>query len=119
MRASGSPTSGRVSPRVAILAVLPGAIATPIQVAAADSFCMCQAVAAPGLIAAHSAFTANISLAATGGRTSPIKDGYHPLLHIWTELAPGKVHMSGSLAPGRTVEVMVEVKAPTALETRD
>ncbi|MCM6773989.1 elongation factor Tu [Nocardia sp. CDC159] len=79
-----------------------------------------QVVAAPGSVAVHTRFTAQLHLlsADEGGRRTPIATGYRPQFYLRTGDVVGDVTLrSGTLAlPGETVETEVRLGRPVPLE---
>jgi len=83
-----------------------------------------QVVAAPGSIATHTRFTANVYLLGTaeGGRRTPVATGYRPQFYLRTGDVVGDVELRGDAAvvgvarPGETVEMAVELGRPVPLE---
>jgi elongation factor Tu len=79
-----------------------------------------QVVAAPGSVAPHRRFAAQVYLltAAEGGRRTPIGTGYRPQFYVRTTDVVGAVDLGevGVAAPGDTVGMTVELGKPVALD---
>ncbi|RBQ19294.1 elongation factor Tu [Spongiactinospora rosea] len=80
-----------------------------------------QVLAAPGSLRAYSRFRARIYLLTTaeGGRSTPIATGYRPQFYLRTTDVPGRVELdtATSALPGDTIEAIVDLGKPVALET--
>jgi elongation factor Tu len=79
-----------------------------------------RAIAAPGVIKAHTVITADVALLATGGRARPAADGYKPLLKIWTQSVGGTFNLgSDQIEPGGTARVAITLDEPSAVQVGD
>jgi elongation factor Tu len=78
-----------------------------------------MALVQPGSLRARKSLTAEVTLAATGGRTTPINSGYRPLLRIWTDVVSGTFTFTGPLAPAGKATVEVELERPSPLRIGD
>ncbi|MEJ0013200.1 MAG: EF-Tu/IF-2/RF-3 family GTPase [Bauldia sp.] len=79
-----------------------------------------RVIAAPGSVTAHTHVTAEITLAAEGGRSTPVADGYRPLLAIFTASVSATLKLGdATLAPGGKATVPVELEDPVALLVGD
>lgn len=77
-------------------------------------------LAAPGTVAAHTQITAEVSLAAEGGRSTPVADGYRPLLSVYTASVSGVLKLGDAqLAPGAKATVPIELEEPVVLSVGD
>ena len=81
-----------------------------------------QVLAAPGSQRAHQRFTAMLHLlsAAEGGRRTPVRSGYTPQFYVRTTDVSGVLDLSsmsggGAAMPGETVQVIVTLGKPVAL----
>jgi elongation factor Tu len=85
-----------------------------------------QVLAAPGSVAAHQRFTAELHLlsAAEGGRRTPVRSGYSPQFYVRTTDVSGVLDLgaagaadtaAASVTPGETVQVTVALGKPVAL----
>jgi elongation factor Tu len=85
-----------------------------------DSIERGRVLAAPGSVAAHTHITAEVSLAAEGGRSTPVADGYRPLLSIYTASVSGTLTLGDAeLAPGGKATVPIELEEPVAVSVGD
>jgi elongation factor Tu len=79
-----------------------------------------QVLAAPGTLAPHTRFGARLyALAAEeGGRHTPFYGNYRPQFSFRTTHVPGSIELGGltEVHPGQTVELMVNLGAPVAME---
>jgi elongation factor Tu len=79
-----------------------------------------QVLAAPGSQVAHRRISARIYLltAEEGGRSTAVASGYRPQFYLRTTDVPGRVDLAddGLALPGDTVEAIVELGRPVALE---
>ncbi len=80
-----------------------------------------QVLCSPGAIRPAARFEAEVSLAAeaTGGRRTPLADGYRPLVRIRTASVPATVALGRGVvpvAPGGKGRVVVTLEQPLALE---
>lgn len=79
-----------------------------------------QVVAAPGTIKPHTKFEGQVYILTKeeGGRHTPITSGYRPQLFIRTADVTGAIKLKkGEMAmPGDTVEIVVELIEPVAIE---
>ena len=89
-----------------------------------------QVLAAPGSVAAHHRFTAELHLlsAAEGGRRTPVRSGYSPQFYVRTTDVSGVLTLddpsaggadgaaAASATPGETVQVTVTLGKPVALD---
>jgi elongation factor Tu len=84
-----------------------------------------QVLAAPGSVAAHQRFTAELHLlsAAEGGRRTPVRSGYSPQFYVRTTDVSGVLDLGdaaaggpGEAVPGQTVQVTVALGKPVALD---
>ncbi len=79
-----------------------------------------RVLATSGSVTAHSHVTAEITLLAEGGRSTPVADGYRPLLTIFTANVSATLKLGdASLAPGGKAIVPVELEDPVALSVGD
>jgi elongation factor Tu len=79
-----------------------------------------RVIAAPGVVKAHRAITADVSLLATGGRSRPAADGYRPLLKIWTHSVTGTFQLGADqIAPGATARVTIALEESSAVQVGD
>jgi elongation factor Tu len=80
-----------------------------------------QVLAAPGSVAAHQRFAAELHLlsAAEGGRRTPVRSGYSPQFYVRTTDVSGVLDLSTTASaeavPGETVQVTVALGKPVAL----
>ena len=78
-----------------------------------------QVVAAPGSLAAHTRFTAEVLLLATaeGGRRTPIASGYRPQFFLRTASVSGLLDLGavGTASPGERLTMAVELGKPVAV----
>jgi len=78
-----------------------------------------QVVAAPGSLAAHTRFTADVLLLPTaeGGRRTPIATGYRPQFYLRTASVSGVVDLApaASAAPGERLSMAVALDKPVAV----
>jgi len=76
-------------------------------------------VAAPGSLAAHTRFTADVLLLPTteGGRRTPVTTGYRPQFYLRTASVSGVVDLApaASAAPGERLSMAVTVDKPVAV----
>ena len=79
-----------------------------------------QVLAAPGSVAAHRRFAAELHLlsAAEGGRRTPVRSGYSPQFYVRTTDVSGVLDLgdAAEAGPGRTVQVTVALGKPVALD---
>jgi len=85
-----------------------------------------QVLAAPGSVAAHQRFAAELHLlsAAEGGRRTPVRSGYSPQFYVRTTDVSGVLDLgdagagdtAASATPGETVPVTVVLGKPVALD---
>jgi elongation factor Tu len=82
-----------------------------------------QVLAAPGSLRAYHRFTAMLHLlsAAEGGRRTPVRSGYTPQFYVRTTDVSGVLDLSsmsggGAAMPGETVQVIVTLGKPVALD---
>jgi elongation factor Tu len=79
-----------------------------------------QVLAAPGSVAPHTRFTAQVYLltAAEGGRRTPVASGYRPQFYVRTTDVVGGLDLGtvALAAPGDRVEAVVELGKPVALD---
>ena len=79
-------------------------------------------LAAPGTIASHAGFDAEIVLLKRdeGGRAAPIASGYRAQIQIRTASAPGELSLpGGSLKPGDSGSARIALQSPLPLKTGD
>ena len=78
-----------------------------------------QVVVAPGSLAAHTGFTANVLLLPTaeGGRRTPITSGYRPQFYLRTASVSGLVDLgtAATASPGERLSMAVALDKPVAL----
>jgi elongation factor Tu len=78
-----------------------------------------QVVAAPGSLAAHTRFTADVLLLPTaeGGRRTPVATGYRPQFYLRTASVPGVVDLApaATAAPGERLSMAVALDKPVAV----
>jgi len=85
-----------------------------------------QVLAAPGSVAAHQRFAAELRLlsAAEGGRRTPVRSGYSPQFYVRTTDVSGVLDLGDAAdgtapamaTPGETVQVTVALGKPVALD---
>jgi elongation factor Tu len=78
-----------------------------------------QVVAAPGSLAAHTRFTADVLLLPTaeGGRRTPVSTGYRPQFYLRTASISGMVDLGPKViaAPGERLSMVVALDKPVAM----